>query len=201
MSSATIAAFLLALVVNGLVAPSMGATAQRLEGAPLNPPGWAFSIWGVFYFLFAIGLLCWGLQGSADALPLLLALAWLANAAWLAAVHFDNWALGLLLIVVYWLLALGALTQLKEGEGVGFALISASMAGICVWLTLATLLNVEIVVPASGGAVKAAALPLVLGVAFLLVIHLAGWTDALAWPAQLACYLTCLVVAGILPLS
>lgn len=153
--AANVAAFLLALVVNITFASSLSdnsvtASAAAVAQGGLRPARWAFSIWGILYVIFGIGYAWCAFAGVSVAVPWVLCLAWLANAAWMLAGAKDAWTLAMGLILLYLCFSFIALPAFAcEGSdgSVGPTILNGAAAAVCVWLTAAAFLNLQIIAP------------------------------------------------------
>jgi hypothetical protein len=173
---ASIAVFLIALVVNGVCAPALKGRAEQASSVAvahngLNPANWAFSIWGIFYVVFAIAYYqAW--QGGCQELPLTLCAMWIANGSWLLSTAVDEWTAGLGILLAYIAFTLATLQQLPSVTA-GGPLFTAACAGTLIWLLAATALNAQTAFPRSAQAIRDATFPLVGLGAWLLLVYFA----------------------------
>lgn len=195
-------AFVLALALNAFSAGKTGelsrtASQSAVAAGGLNTDTRAFSIWGVFYTLYAVAYVWAGVQGER-CFPAALAVAWIANAAWILLSSQALWTPALVSLLAYACCIVLALPGLTASEQHGsLQLAGVASAGLLLWLLVATLLNWQIVVPCQARALRALALPLVL----LTAAALAGaGISAGSWGvgrALFACSVAAWIVAAI----
>ena len=154
--------FVAALAANGIYSKrladaSRAASAIAVADGGANPSVWAFAIWGIIYALFGVAYVWYGASGRDwAALPVLLAVGWGLNIAWVVASTRSRWKLGLGIILAYLVCVCAVLPQLTAGDG-ATALLGGACGILAVWLCAASLLNLQIAVPAAANVVGMAA--------------------------------------------
>lgn len=177
--------FTAALVVNSINSRGLDYALREASVAAVakggaNPTLWAFSFGRFIYSVFAVAYAWYGLSGlDWGALPPLLALGWALNAAWVLASTKTSWNLALGVIVAYLASVLLVLPQMTNGEGPA-ALLGVVTGMLAVWLSAATLLNVQIALPSTARIVGQTA-PLLVAAAAVATI-LRSQPDEATWP-------------------
>ncbi len=182
----------LAFALSPLLAPGFGGfDAGQFpipqENPPVQPAGYAFSIWGLIYLWLIVGA-AYGLwKRRTDAgwdrmrLPLVITLA--IGAIWLpVAQNSAIWAT--VLIWIMWGFAIWALLRAPQGSGADAWLGRAPVALYAGWLTAASSVSLGLVGAGFGGMDQVVAAFLALILALVLTTSIAKQRpDAIAYPA------------------
>ncbi|MEM8851082.1 MAG: hypothetical protein AAGE03_13740 [Pseudomonadota bacterium] len=160
-----------------------------LDNPPVQPAGYAFSIWGVIYLWLTVSA-AFGLwqrrddpDWDATRLPLLVSLA--VGAIWLAvAVNSAIWA-----TILIWVMLAGALVALIRTPRQDLWLLRAPIGLYAGWLTAASSVSLGLIAPgwgvpplgAQGWAIVALSIGLALGIAILRVRASLLYGIAIVW--------------------
>lgn len=159
------------------------------ENPPVQPAGYAFSIWGVIYLWLTVSAV-FGLwkrredpAWDATRLPLLLSLA--VGAVWLSvAITSAIWA-----TILIWVMLIGALAALIRTPETDLWLLRAPIGLYAGWLTAASAVSLGLIAPgwgvppfgAQGWAIVALSIGLALGIAMLRVRASLLYGIAIVW--------------------